>query len=267
LNGVSRYTGTDGSQLLSGGTATLAIDNADNAGLWQAGELRFRGASLTSRGQITGLDSLTVDAASLTSTGQLTTRGLATLRGQRFDNGGTLTALGGFTARFSDSVTNQGDGQLLSGGTGSLTTGTLDNRGRWQSDRLTLTADTLRNPGTLLGLDDGNIQLTGAYVGEAGSQVGGNGAFSLSAATIDQAGQWQARDVTLRATRLRNQGSITGSGQLTATLDEQLENTAGATLLGGATSLSAASVSNAGQIQGRSGLTVQGGTLLDNQSG
>ncbi|WP_284602905.1 hemagglutinin repeat-containing protein [Dickeya dadantii] len=267
LNGVSRYTGTDGSQLLSGGTATLAIDNADNAGLWQAGELRFRGASLTSRGQITGLDSLTVDAASLTSTGQLTTRGLATLRGQRFDNGGTLTALGGFTARFSDSVTNQGGGQLLSGGTGSLTTGTLVNRGRWQSDRLTLTADTLRNPGSLLGLDDGNIQLTGAYVGEAGSQVGGNGALSLSAATIDQAGQWQARDVTLRATRLRNQGSITGAGQLNVTLDEQLENTAGATLLGGATSLSAASVSNAGQIQGRSGLTVQGGTLLDNQGG
>nr|WP_279629678.1 filamentous hemagglutinin N-terminal domain-containing protein [Dickeya dadantii] len=267
LNGVSRYTGTDGSQLLSGGTATLAIDNADNAGLWQAGDLRFRGASLTSRGQITGLDSLTVDAASLTNSGQLTTRGLATLRGQRFDNGGTLTALGGFEARFSDTVTNQGGGQLLSGGTGSLTTGTLVNRGRWQSDRLTLTADTLRNPGTLLGLDDGNIQLTGAYVGEAGSQVGGNGAFSLSAATIDQAGQWQARDVTLRATRLRNQGSITGSGQLTATLDEQLENTAGATLLGGATSLSAASVSNAGQIQGRSGLTVQGGTLLDNQGG
>ncbi|WP_420025872.1 beta strand repeat-containing protein, partial [Dickeya dadantii] len=267
LNGVSRYTGTDGSQLLSGGTATLAIDNADNAGLWQAGDLRFRGASLTSRGQITGLDSLTVDAASLTNSGQLTTRGLATLRGQRFDNGGTLTALGGFEARFSDGVTNQGGGQLLSGGTGSLATGTLVNRGRWQSERLALTADTLRNPGTLLGLDDGNIQLTGAYVGEAGSQVGGNGAFSLSAATIDQAGQWQARDVTLRATRLRNQGSITGAGQLNVTLDEQLENTAGATLLGGATSLSAASVSNAGQIQGRSGLTVQGGTLLDNQSG
>ncbi|WP_263062899.1 hemagglutinin repeat-containing protein [Dickeya dadantii] len=267
LNGVSRYTGTDGSQLLSGGTATLAIDNADNAGLWQAGELRFRGASLTSRGQITGQDSLTVDAASLTSTGQLTTRGLATLRGQRFDNGGTLTALGGFTARFSDSVTNQGGGQLLSGGTGSLTTGTLDNRGRWQSDRLTLTADTLRNPGTLLGLDDGSIQLTGAYVGEAGSQVGSNGAFSLTAATIDQAGHLQARDVTLRATRLRNQGSITGSGQLTATLDAQLENLAGATLLGGTVWLGGATVSNGGQIQGRSGLTVQGGTLLDNQSG
>ncbi|MCA7015244.1 hemolysin BL-binding protein, partial [Dickeya dadantii] len=267
LNGVSRYTGTDGSQLLSGGTATLAIDNADNAGLWQAGDLRFSGASLTSRGQITGLDSLTVDAASLTNTGQLTTRGLATLRGRQFDNGGTLTALGGFDAQFSDNVTNQGGGQLLSGGTGHLTTGTLVNRGRWQSDRLTLTADTLRNPGTLLGLDDGNIQLTGAYVGEAGSQVGGNGAFSLTAATIDQAGYLQARDVTLRATRLRNQGVITGSGQLTATLDNALENLAGATLLGGTVSLGGATVSNGGQVQGRSGLTVQGGTLLDNQSG
>ncbi|WP_456264093.1 beta strand repeat-containing protein, partial [Dickeya solani] len=267
LNGVSRYTGNADSQLLSGGTATLAIDNADNAGLWQAGVLNVSGTALTNHGTLLGQRGLQLEAGSLTNRGQLTTQGVATLRGRQFDNGGTLTALGGFTAQFSDSVTNQGGGQLLSGGTGSLTTGTLLNQGRWQSDRLALTADRLRNPGTLLGLDDGNIQLTGAYVGEAGSQVGGNGAFSLTAATIDQAGQWQAQDVTLRATRLRNQGRITGSGQLTATLDEQLENTAGATLLGGATSLSAASVSNGGQIQGRSGLTVQGGTLLDNQSG
>ncbi|NPE61470.1 hypothetical protein HLB26_21905, partial [Dickeya dadantii] len=168
LNGVSRYTGTDGSQLLSGGTATLAIDNADNAGLWQAGDLRFSGASLTSRGQITGQDSLTVDAASLTNSGQLTTQGMATLRGRQFDNGGTLTVLGGFDAQFSDAVTNQAGGRLLSGAAGSLATGTLLNQGLWQSDRLTLTADTLRNQGTLLGLDDGHVQLTGAYVGEAG---------------------------------------------------------------------------------------------------
>ncbi|WP_416135210.1 hemagglutinin repeat-containing protein [Dickeya solani] len=73
--------------------------------------------------------------------------------------------------------------------------------------------------------------------------------------------------MTLRAARLRNQGGITGAGQLNVTLDEQLENTAGATLLGGTVSLGGATVSNGGQIQGRSGLTVQGGTLLDNQSG
>ncbi|WP_278190188.1 filamentous hemagglutinin N-terminal domain-containing protein [Dickeya dianthicola] len=96
LDGVARYTGGADSRLLSGGAMTLALDTADNAGLWQAGELTVRGTSLTSRGQITGLNSLTVDAASLTNTGQLTTQGEATLRGRQFDNGGTLTALGGF---------------------------------------------------------------------------------------------------------------------------------------------------------------------------
>ncbi|MBJ2354763.1 hemagglutinin repeat-containing protein, partial [Dickeya solani] len=267
LNGVSRYTGNADSQLLSGGTATLAIDNADNAGLWQAGVLNVSGTSLTNHGTLLGQRGLQLEAASLTNLGQLTTQGMATLRGRQFDNGGTLTALGGFDAQFSDAVTNQAGGRLLSGGAGSLATGTLLNQGLWQSGRLTLTADRLRNPGTLLGLDDGNIQLTGTYVGEAGSQVGGNGAFSLSAATIDQAGHLQAQDVTLRAARLRNQGGITGAGQLNVTLDEQLENTAGATLLGGTVSLGGATVSNGGQIQGRSGLTVQGGTLLDNQSG
>ncbi|NPE53612.1 hemolysin BL-binding protein, partial [Dickeya dadantii] len=208
LNGVSRYTGTDGSQLLSGGTATLAIDNADNAGLWQASVLNVSGTSLTNHGTLLGQRGLQLEAGSLTNRGQLTTQGVATLRGRQFDNGGTLTALGGFDAQFSDTVTNQTGGRLLSGGAGSFATGTLLNRGLWQSDRLTLTAD-----------------------------------------------------------RLRNQGSITGSGQLTATLDEQLENLAGATLLGGTVWLGGATVSNAGQIQGRSGLTVQGGTLLDNQGG
>ncbi|MBI0451645.1 hypothetical protein, partial [Dickeya dianthicola] len=205
----------------------LALDTADNAGLWQAGELTVRGTSLTSRGQITGLNSLTVDAASLTNTGQLTTQGEATLRGRQFDNGGTLTALGGFSAQYSDHVTNQTGGRLLSGGRGQLTTGTLDNRGLWQASRLALTADTLFNQGTLLGLDDGDLQLTGAYQGGADSRVGSNGAFSLNAATIANAGQWQAQNVTLRGGRLNNQGAITASGQLSATLADALENTAG----------------------------------------
>ncbi|WP_350312270.1 hemagglutinin repeat-containing protein [Dickeya fangzhongdai] len=267
LSGVSRYTGGAGSQLLSGGTATLAIDNADNAGRWQAGELRVTGATLTNGGTLTGLNGLSLDAASLTNTGQLTTQGLATLRGQQFDNGGTLTALGGFSAQFSDRVTNRSNGQLLSGGTGRLTTGTLLNQGLWQSDRLTLEAATLDNRGTLLGVTDGAIQLTGAYQGGADSRLLGNGAFSLTAATLDNAGQMQAQDVTLRAARLRNQGGISGAGQLNVTVDNPLENTAGATLLGGAVSLSGASVSNAGQIQGRGGLTVQSGGVLDNLGG
>ncbi|WES88354.1 two-partner secretion domain-containing protein [Dickeya fangzhongdai] len=267
LSGVSRYTGGAGSQLLSGGTATLAIDNADNAGRWQAGELRVTGATLTNGGTLTGLNGLSLDAASLTNTGQLTTQGLATLRGQQFDNGGTLTALGGFSAQFSDRVTNRSNGQLLSGGRGRLTTGTLLNQGLWQSDRLTLEAATLDNRGTLLGVTDGAIQLTGAYQGGADSRLLGNGAFSLTAATLDNAGQMQAQDVTLRAARLRNQGGISGAGQLNVTVDNPLENTAGATLLGGAVSLSGASVSNAGQIQGRGGLTVQSGGVLDNLGG
>ncbi|MGM3184507.1 hemagglutinin repeat-containing protein, partial [Dickeya oryzae] len=267
LDGVSRYTSTDSSQLLSGGTAMLAIDNTDNAGLWQAGDLRLRGTSLTSRGQISGLNSLTVDAASLSNSGQLTTQGLATLRGQQFDNGGTLTALGGFNAQFRDNVTNRAGGQLLSGGSGQLATGTLRNQGLWQSARLSLNAETLDNQGTLLGLDDGTLQLTGAYQGSVNSRVLGNGAFSLNAATIDTAGQWQARDVTLRGGRLYNQGTITGSGQLSAVLDNALENSAGATLAGGTVSLGGATVSNAGQVEGRNGLTVQGGSLLSNLSG
>ncbi|WP_406619296.1 hemagglutinin repeat-containing protein [Dickeya fangzhongdai] len=267
LSGVSRYTGGAGSQLLSGGTAALAIDNADNAGLWQAGELRVTGATLTNGGTLTGLNGLSLDTASLTNTGQLTTQGEATLRGQQFDNGGTLTALGGFTAQYGDSVTNRSNGQLLSGGTGRLTTGTLLNQGLWQSDRLTLEAATLDNRGTLLGVTDGAIQLTGAYQGGAASRLLGNGAFSLTATTLDNAGQLQAQDVTLRAASLRNQGSISGAGQLNVTLDNQLENTAGATLLGGTVSLSGASVSNAGQIQGRGGLTVQSGGVLDNLGG
>ncbi|WPD75910.1 hemagglutinin repeat-containing protein [Dickeya fangzhongdai] len=267
LSGVSRYTGGADSRLLSGGTATLAIDNADNAGVWQAGALNVTGTTLTNGGTLTGLNGLSLDAASLTNTGQLTTQGEAMLRGRQFDNGGTLTALGGFDARYGDSVTNRSSGRLLSGGSGRLTTGTLLNQGLWQSDRLTLNASQLDNQGTLLGVTDGAIQLTGAYQGGSGSRLLGNGTLSLTAATLDNAGQLQAQDVTLRAASLRNQGSITGAGQLNVTLDHQLENMAGATLLGGAVSLSGASVSNAGQIQGRRGLTVQSGGVLDNLSG
>ncbi|WP_330855825.1 hypothetical protein, partial [Dickeya undicola] len=61
---MSRYTGTDSSQLLSGGTATLALDTADNAGLWQADVLNVSGTSLTNHGGLTGLSGLNLDTAS-----------------------------------------------------------------------------------------------------------------------------------------------------------------------------------------------------------
>ncbi|WP_033570988.1 beta strand repeat-containing protein, partial [Dickeya undicola] len=245
LDGVSRYTGTDGSQLLSGGTATLGIDNADNAGLWQAGALRFTGTTLTNSGTLYGRGGLTLDAARLTNRGQMGTQGEATLRGRQFDNGGTLTALGGFTAQYGDSVTNQRDGQLLSGGTGYLTTGTLDNQGLWQSDRLDLTADTLHNAGTLLGVTDSAVQLSGDYRGEVGSRLLGDGGVSLRAAAVSNGGQIQGRN-----------GLTVQGGSL-------LSNLSGGQLLsGGALTLNAAHLTNAGWVQGTD-LTL-GTAQLDN---
>ncbi|WP_371327844.1 beta strand repeat-containing protein, partial [Dickeya sp. CSL RW240] len=256
LSGLSRYDGTAGSQLLSGGTATLSAGDAVNDGVWQAQSLSLDAGTLTNRGTVSGLERLRLGVRQLTNAGQVQGGAQTTLTGAVFENSGTLLAQGGLTADYRERVSNGAGGRLLSGGGGTLTTGTLDNRGLWQSSQLGLTAGSLVNGGTLLGVNGATLTLGGDYTGLAGSELLSNGALGLSASGVDNAGQVQGQTVTLRAGRLRNQGGLTGTGQLTTTLDGALENLSGAVIRGGAVTLDAGTVWNAGRLEGQRELGV-----------
>ncbi len=71
------------------------------------------------------------------------------------------------------------------------TTGALTNRGRLEGQTLSLTADSLDNGGTLLGVDALTLAIAGTARNQATGQWLSQGAGRLTAAALDNRGQWQ----------------------------------------------------------------------------
>ncbi|WP_339097454.1 hemagglutinin repeat-containing protein [Pectobacterium brasiliense] len=247
---VLRYVGNKSSQLLSKGAATLQAKQADNAGLWQADTLTLNGDTFRNSGTVAGLNGLSLNGDALNNQGELFSQGAVTLTGTTLENGGTLTGVGGFTLQLTDLVDNLATGRLLSGGTGELTTGVLNNQGLWQSDELRLTARDLEQQGNLLGVQRGMLQMSGTYQGAQGSQLVSGGDLSLTAHDITNRGQIQGSTLTLGADALTNLGTLRGDSALDATVSRQFTNVSQARLSSdGTLSVQAATLANQGDIK------------------
>ncbi|EIZ1538725.1 IS66 family transposase zinc-finger binding domain-containing protein, partial [Escherichia coli] len=109
-----------GSKVTSNGEMALSALNLSNSGQWIAKNLTLKANSLTSAGDITGVDALTLTVNQTLNnhaSGKLLSAGVLTLK--------------------ADSVTN--DGQLQGNAT-TITAGQLTNGGHLQGETLTLTA-------------------------------------------------------------------------------------------------------------------------------
>ncbi|MGI8488887.1 hemagglutinin repeat-containing protein [Pectobacterium sp. S5] len=281
-----RYVGNKSSQLLSNGAATLRAKQADNAGLWQAGTLTLNGDTFSNSGTVAGLNSLSLNGDQIKNQGELFSQGTVTLLGKALENSGTLTGVGGFTLQLTDRVDNLTTGRLLSGGTGELTTGVLNNQGLWQSDALRLTARDLEQQGNLLGVQRGTLQLSGTYQGAQGSQLVSGGDLSLTAHGITNRGQIQGSALTLGADEITNYGTLRGDRALNATVTGQFSNAPQARLSSdgslnvqattldnqgdikaATTTLTGNTVTNGGTVQGTVALQLDGKDKIVNQQG
>ncbi|MBN3207040.1 hemagglutinin repeat-containing protein [Pectobacterium brasiliense] len=281
-----RYVGDKSSQLLSKGVATLNAKQTDNAGLWQAGTLTLNGDTFRNSGTVAGLNGLSLSADALNNQGELFSQGAVTLTGTTLENGGTLTGVGGFTLNLTDRVDNLATGRLLSGGTGEMTTGVLNNQGLWQSDELQLTARDLEQQGNLLGVQRGTLQLSGSYQGAQGSQLVSGGDLSLTAHDILNRGQIQGSALTLGAETLDNHGSLRGDRALNATVTGQFTHASQSRLSSDGTlnvqatalnnqgeikaantTLTGTTVTNSGTIQGTAALQLDAADRIVNQQG
>ncbi|MGM3223763.1 hemagglutinin repeat-containing protein [Dickeya zeae] len=288
-----------------GGDGQLTLDALDNSGLllssgaWDitGGRLGNRGSlggtrlsvtadSLDNSGTLLGAQALTVAAGQQQNSGLLNTDGLMTLSGTTLDNSGTVKAQGGLSAAFDGRIDNRANGQLLSAGRGEITTGVLSNQGVWQADNLALTSGALDNGGRILGVNNGTLQLSGAYTGFTGSELTSGGTLQLQADRLDSAGLISGTETTVKVGTLQNGGVLQGyngltlnaiqldnSGttqarQLDITTDGQLTNRG--TLLGltgltlqsaGLNNVSGARLYSAGNLQLRTGTLTQEGEL------
>ncbi|HAW1245643.1 TPA: filamentous hemagglutinin N-terminal domain-containing protein [Escherichia coli] len=267
---TARLTGelvsTAGSKVTSNGEMALSALNLSNSGQWVAKNLTLKANSLTSAGDITGVDALTLTVNQ-------------TLNNQA--NGKLLSA--GVLTLKADSVTN--DGQLQGNAT-TITAGQLTNGGHLQDETLTLAASggvnnrsggvlmsrnalnvstaTLSNQGTIQGGGGVSLNATDRLQNDGKILSGSNLTLTAQVLANTGSGLVQAATLLLDVVNTVNGGRVlaTGSADVKGTT---LNNTG--TLQGADLLVNYHTFSNSGTLLGTSGLGVKGSSLLQNGTG
>ncbi|HDB9605533.1 TPA: contact-dependent inhibition effector tRNA nuclease [Escherichia coli] len=267
---TARLTGelvsTAGSKVTSNGEMALSALNLSNSGQWIAKNLTLKANSLTSAGDITGVDTLTLTVNQ-------------TLNNQA--NGKLLSA--GVLTLKADSVTN--DGQLQGNAT-TITAGQLTNGGHLQGETLTLAASggvnnrfggvlmsrnalnvstaTLSNQGTIQGGGGVSLNVTDRLQNDGKILSGSNLTLTAQVLANTGSGLVQAATLLLDVVNTVNGGRVlaTGSADVKGTT---LNNTG--TLQGADLLVNYHTFSNSGTLLGTSGLGVKGSSLLQHGTG
>ncbi|UYA60266.1 Putative large exoprotein involved in heme utilization or adhesion of ShlA/HecA/FhaA family [Pectobacterium sp. F1-1] len=274
---------------LSQGSSTLTAGEVDNNGQWQAGDITLQAADLTNRGQIFGINALslmTLNTLNNQQGGKLLSQGIAVLRAATVTNDGDAQAdrLTFYAQQLINRGRIQGDnglavtleranpaslltnqGTLLSGGDSWLSASQLDNQGTVSGvGKLTLDSGAVNNAGNVIA--DGALTLDGDYQG-AGLLHSAD-TLTLRGNQLRNSGRWESRALTLNGGSFDNTGTVIGERGITLALRDGL--TVGATgqlLTNGVLSAQAGTVTNDGVWQGNTlALTANaltnGGVLL-----
>ncbi|WP_077166956.1 hemagglutinin repeat-containing protein, partial [Escherichia coli] len=263
---TGEFVSTAGSKVTSNGEMALSALNLSNSGQWIAKNLTLKANSLTSAGDITGVDALTLTVNQTLNnhaSGKLLSAGVLTLK--------------------ADSVTN--DGQLQGNAT-TITAGQLTNGGHLQGETLTLTASagvnnrsggvlmsrnalnvstaTLSNQGTIQGGGGVSLNATDRLQNDGKILSGSNLTLTAQVLANTGSGLVQAATLLLDVVNTVNGGRVlaTGSADVKGTT---LNNTG--TLQGADLLVNYHTFSNSGTLLGTSGLGVKGSSLLQNGTG
>ncbi len=237
-----------GSKVTSNGEMALSALNLSNSGQWIAKNLTLKANSLTSAGDITGVDTLTLtvnQTLNNQANGKLLSAGVLTLKADSVTNGGHLQGET-LTLAASGGVNNRSGGVLMSRNALNVSTATLSNQGTIQGGGgVSLNAtDRLQNDGKIL--SGSNLTLTAQVLANTGS------------------GLVQAATLLLDVVNTVNGGRVlaTGSADVKGTT---LNNTG--TLQGADLLVNYHTFSNSGTLLGTSWLGVKGSSLLQNGTG
>ncbi len=289
---------------LSQGTSTLTAGQVDNNGQWQAGDITLQANDLTNRGQIFGLNAL-----SLTTThdlnnqqgGMLLSQGLAALRAasvindgdgqadrltfdaQQLTNRGHIQGDKGLTItldRANPASLLMNQGTLLSGGDTQLSASQFNNQGTVSGvGKLTLDSGAMNNAGNVIA--DGALTLDGDYQGTGLLHTADT--LTLRGNQLRNSGRWESRALALDGGEFNNTGTVIGERGITLELRDGLTVGGTGQLLtngelsaragsvtndgfwqGNTLALTADDVENAGQLLGLSALTLTAKNTLSN---
>lgn len=287
---------------LSGGALTVDVDTLITQGTLQGQQVAVTSDDWRHEGALVSLGALTADISNrFTLPGELMSQGALslaaqqlkndgnilsesdiTLNGQQFTNSGVVQ--GNTLTLSQDRIHNQGvligrqnltvaapqqelinaaGGALLTQGMLKVTSGDVTNAGTWQGQSILLNAQSLTNSGAIQSADALQLMLVKNFTSAEGSKVTALGNATLQALSLTNNGQWAASHLTLNGTTLDNAGAISGVNGLTLAMNGAVnQQVSGSMLTGGALDLNAASVANAGSIQGTT-LSITSGVLTN----
>nr|WP_276854951.1 hemagglutinin repeat-containing protein [Enterobacter oligotrophicus] len=273
---------------ISGSGSSLHVDQLVNAGLISASQgLAIDALALTNSGNIEAGDLALTSAQKLDNqaSGVLLADNTLSLEAARADNAGKLISS---NARLAvDSLTNSGliqgnqslsqqggqlnnsaSGQLLSDGDLWLNIARLDNAGRVQGKKLTLTGGQSggRNGGQMLGREALNILFSGAFNND-GRLISQN-SLSLKSGAFANTGVMAAAtiDVDSAAAQAKNSGLIQADGKLSFAAASLSNQKSGSLVAGEDITLTAPALINDGLISSGKNLRLDGASL-DNRGG
>ncbi|CAD5843803.1 putative member of ShlA/HecA/FhaA exoprotein family [Escherichia coli] len=267
---TARLTGelvsTAGSKVTSNGEMALSALNLSNSGQWIANNLTLKANSLTSAGDITGVDALTLTVNQTLNnhaSGKLLSAGVLTLKADSVTNDGQLQ--GNATTITAGQLTNGGhlQGETLtlaaSGGVNNRSGGVLMSR-----NALNVSTATLSNQGTIQGGGGVSLNATDRLQNDGKIFSGSNLTLTAQVLANTGSGLVQAATLLLDVVNTVNGGRVlaTGSADVKGTT---LNNTG--TLQGADLLVNYHTFSNSGTLLGTSGLGVKGSSLLQNGTG
>ncbi|EOJ7563323.1 hemagglutinin repeat-containing protein [Escherichia coli] len=255
-----------GSKVTSNGEMALSALNLSNSGQWIAKNLTLKANSLTSAGDITGVDALTLTVNQTLNnhaSGKLLSAGVLTLKADSVTNDGQLQ--GNATTITAGQLTNGGhlQGETLtlavSGGVNNRSGGVLLSR-----NALNVSTTTLSNQGTIQGGGGASLNATDRLQNDGKILSGGN--LTLTAQVLANTGSGLVQAVTL----LLDVVNAVNGGRVLATGSTDVKGTSlnnSGTLQGADLLVNYHTFSNSGTLLGTSGLGVKGSSLLQNGTG
>ncbi|HIC1305098.1 TPA: beta strand repeat-containing protein, partial [Escherichia coli] len=267
---TARLTGelvsTAGSKVTSNGEMALSALNLSNSGQWIAKNLTLKANSLTSAGDITGVDALTLTVNQTLNnhaSGKLLSASVLTLNADSVKNDGQLQ--GNATTITAGQLTNGGhlQGETLtltaSGGVNNRSGGVLMSR-----NALNVSTATLSNQGTIQGGGGVSLNATDRLQNDGKILSGSNLTLTAQVLANTGSGLVQAATLLLDVVNTVNGGRVlaTGSADVKGTTLNNPGTLQGADLL-----VNYHTFSNSGTLLGTSGLGVKGSSLLQNGTG
>jgi filamentous hemagglutinin len=270
-DGSLTLTATDatlyGTQVAQG-ALTLTAQNLIHGGVTTAADLTVSSGQFNnlSEGLFLSQGYLDISGDTVLNAGQVMANGLS-LTTQTFSNEGLWQGTSALHMT-ADELSTGSTSRTLTAGSLTLDTGLLNTAGTLQGQNVVITARDWTNTGSLLGTDKLDVSLAGTLSNDgdilsqgnanlAAQNIGNHGSLlsaadlTLTGKSLDNRGALQGNNLVINGASLNNNGDIIGINGLVVALTGAFTQHQNKTLLtDGTLGLSAATVNNAGQIQG-----------------